>query len=153
MSQHTGRIHLYTCIPERDSRPQPLYENLRPEELESCTSSGKGLITTLLLKRDTKFHHVLQKFLSEWGNLRPIERNKLLGKPLQLPLSIELCYLKESINHSSQVSAFLTSIESFALVFVWFLYMVFIAITDLEAVGEWVRWVSFLFVGLEFRPF
>ncbi|KAF3323361.1 DNA annealing helicase and endonuclease ZRANB3 [Carex littledalei] len=102
VSQHTGRIHLYVCVPERDSRPRPLYENLRPEELESPISSGKGLITTLLLKSDTKFHHVLLKFLSEWGNLRPIERNKLLGKPLQLPLSIELCYLKESINHSSQ---------------------------------------------------
>lgn len=136
MSQHTGRIHLYVCIPERDSRPRPLYENLRPEELESPISSGKGLITTLLLKSDTKFHHVLLKFLSEWGNLRPIERNKLLGKPLQLPLSFELCYLKESINHSSQVCAFLTSIEPFAFVFVWFLYIVSVVITDLTAVNR-----------------
>ncbi|KAJ4791573.1 chromatin remodeling factor18 [Rhynchospora pubera] len=102
VSQHTGRIHLYVCIPEKDMRPRPLYENLRPEELDSPISSGKGSITTLLLKRDTKFYHVLHEFLSEWGNLRPIERNKLLGKPLQLPLSIELCYLKESNNHTSQ---------------------------------------------------
>ena len=40
----------------------------------------------------------------EWKNLRSIERRKLLGKPLQLPLAVELCYLSESNNHNNKVS-------------------------------------------------
>ncbi|KAL0384868.1 UNVERIFIED_CONTAM: hypothetical protein Sradi_2881100 [Sesamum radiatum] len=38
-------------------------------------------------------------FIDEWKKLRPIEKRKLTNKPLQLPLSCELCYLNESLNH------------------------------------------------------
>lgn len=42
-------------------------------------------------------------FIHEWKELRPIERRRLIGKPLQLPLSCELCYLNESLNHETGV--------------------------------------------------
>ena len=90
VSQYTGRIHLYSCIPGIDSRPRPLFENFRPEELESPNLNPA-------------YRHALLEFVSDWNNLRPIDRSKLLVKPLQLPLSIELCYLKENLNHNTGV--------------------------------------------------
>ncbi|XP_052180082.1 uncharacterized protein LOC127793271 isoform X4 [Diospyros lotus] len=88
VSQYTGRIHLYSCIPGIDSRPRPLFENFRLEELESPNLNPA-------------YRHALLEFVSDWNNLRPIDRSKLLVKPLQLPLSIELCYLKENLNHNT----------------------------------------------------
>lgn len=56
-----------------------------------------------LLKKNPGCCKIFQTFSNEWNGLRPIQQNKLLGKPLQLPLSLELCYLKESPNHESGV--------------------------------------------------
>jgi hypothetical protein len=42
-------------------------------------------------------------------SLRPINLRKLLGKPLQLPLSLELCYLKNSISDKFTSIHILTS--------------------------------------------
>lgn len=98
VSQYTGRVHLYTCIPGIDLRPRPLFLNFRPEEVElindECQKTDFNLDATL-------YKHALQEFLSEWRKLRPIEQRKLHGKPLQLPLDIELCYLKENTNHTA----------------------------------------------------
>ncbi|KAJ8643977.1 hypothetical protein MRB53_005725 [Persea americana] len=102
VSHYTGRIHLYACIPGKDSRPRPLFENFRPEELDSLISSATDMdneISTKLIKKNPAYHSVFVTFVNEWNDLKPIERNKLLGKPLQLPLSLELYYLKESVNH------------------------------------------------------
>lgn len=103
VSQHTGRIHLYICVPGHDSRPRPLFENFLPEEVESpfCSSNVKKA-SSQLLKRNPAFCNMFKAFVKEWLALRPIDQKKLLGKPLQLPLSLELCYLKNSINHSTK---------------------------------------------------
>ncbi|XP_034673278.1 DNA annealing helicase and endonuclease ZRANB3 isoform X2 [Vitis riparia] len=104
VSQYTGRIHLYSCIPGIDSRPRPLFENFRPEELDPLQSTGvdNSKKTTLIpVKDNPAYRDVLLAFVKEWNNLRPIEQKKLLQKPLQLPLTVELCYLSEGINHSS----------------------------------------------------
>ncbi|ONK60093.1 uncharacterized protein A4U43_C08F14100 [Asparagus officinalis] len=104
VSQYTGRIHLYICVPGKDSRPRPLFVNFRQEDLESMTitdSDTRNETTKSLLKENPAFVKTVQSFSNEWNGLRPIQQNKLLGKPLQLPLSVELCYLKESINHGS----------------------------------------------------
>ncbi|KAK4841748.1 hypothetical protein QYF36_009801 [Acer negundo] len=105
VSQYTGRIHLYSCIPGIDLRPRPLYENFQPEDLElrhspAAFDNKEG--TSESLKDNPAYRDAILAFVSEWSKLRPIERSKLLGKPLQLPLSVELCYLKETINHSSE---------------------------------------------------
>ncbi|KAG8652420.1 hypothetical protein MANES_06G087800v8 [Manihot esculenta] len=105
VSKYTGRIHLYSCIPGTDSRPQPLFENFRPEELESLNSSvadDDKEITSRSLKVNPAYRHALLAFINEWNKLRPIERRKLVGKSLQLPLDIELSYLNENINHSTE---------------------------------------------------
>ncbi|OEL35842.1 hypothetical protein BAE44_0003138 [Dichanthelium oligosanthes] len=103
VSRHTGRIHLYSCVPGHDSRPKPLSENFLPEELNSplCSSSDVKA-RTLLLKKIPAFCNVFKAFIKEWLALRPIDQSRLLGKPLQLPLSLELCFLKDSINHSTE---------------------------------------------------
>lgn len=106
MSQYTGRIHLYSCISGEDSRPRPLFENFRPEELESLNSSAaesiKGTISNSF-KDNPAYLHALLAFNKEWKKLRPIEQKKLIGKPLQLPLTVELCYLCEGTNHDIMV--------------------------------------------------
>ncbi|XP_027368431.1 DNA annealing helicase and endonuclease ZRANB3 [Abrus precatorius] len=104
VSPYTGRIHLYTCILGTDKRPQPLYENFRPEELEllSFVDGEKQKVEFISLKDDPAYRHALLAFAEEWKNLRSIERRKLLGKPLQLPLAVELCYLSESNNHNNK---------------------------------------------------
>ncbi|KAK7291135.1 hypothetical protein RIF29_06044 [Crotalaria pallida] len=105
VSSYTGRIHLYTCIIGTDARPQPLYENFRPEELEllsSVADDEERKIEFVSVKDNTAYRHALLEFANEWKNLRPIERKKLLGKPLQLPLAVELCYLCESNNHNNK---------------------------------------------------
>ncbi|RCV13837.1 hypothetical protein SETIT_2G378100v2 [Setaria italica] len=102
VSRHTGRIHLYSCVPGHDSRPKPLFENFQPEELNSPCSSSDVKARTLLLKKIPAFCNVFRAFIKEWLALRPIDQSRLLGKPLQLPLSLELCFLKDSINHSTE---------------------------------------------------
>ncbi|EEC82393.1 hypothetical protein OsI_26740 [Oryza sativa Indica Group] len=103
VSQHTGRIHLYICVPGHDSRPRPLFENFLPEEVESPLCSDNTMKTSnRLLKRDPAFCNTFKAFVKEWLALRPIEQKRLLGKPLQLPLSLELCYLKDTNNHSTK---------------------------------------------------
>ena len=103
VSHHTGRIHLYICVPGHDSRPRPLFQNFLPEEVESplCSSSDKKASRQLLT--NPAFCNMFKAFVKEWLELRPIDQRKLLGKPLQLPLSLELCYLTNSISHSTQV--------------------------------------------------
>lgn len=55
------------------------------------------------IKEDPRYINALVAFINEWNSLRPIEQKKLLLKPLQLPLSVELCCLDESLNHDSGV--------------------------------------------------
>ncbi|KAG5223509.1 DNA annealing helicase and endonuclease ZRANB [Salix suchowensis] len=88
VSKYTGRIHLYSCILGKDSRPQPLYEN-----------SNQKNSNFKFLTQNPVSRHALLSFIKEWNALRPIERRKLCGKTLQLPLHVELCYLNESTNH------------------------------------------------------
>ncbi|KAK9090799.1 hypothetical protein Sjap_023976 [Stephania japonica] len=102
VSQYTGRIHLYTCVSGRDSRPRLLFENFHVEELESSSCSSHNISKKIQqVKENPRFRNVLLRFVTEWNDLRPIEQRKLLGKPLQLPLSLELCYLKESFSHGN----------------------------------------------------
>lgn len=103
VSQYTGRVHLYTCIPGIDLRPRPLFLNFRPEEVELINCSVDDCQKTDFNLDATLYKHALQEFLGEWRKLRPIEQRKLHGKALQLPLDIELCYLKENINHNAAV--------------------------------------------------
>ncbi|KAK6920937.1 HNH endonuclease [Dillenia turbinata] len=104
VSQYTGRIHLYSCISGCDSRPRPLFENFRPEDLDLLnppTADDSKKENTKFIKDNPAYKHVLMAFVREWNYLRPIEKRKLFGKPLQLPLSVELCCLNESINHDN----------------------------------------------------
>ncbi|KAK4402232.1 DNA annealing helicase and endonuclease ZRANB3 [Sesamum angolense] len=100
VSRHTGRIHLYSCTPGTDSRPRPLFENLRQEEVECCAlPEGSDKMCTKSIADNPLYREALMAFINEWKKLRPIEKRKLTNKPLQLPLSCELCYLNESLNH------------------------------------------------------
>ncbi|KAK3009226.1 hypothetical protein RJ639_014763 [Escallonia herrerae] len=103
VSQYTGRVHLYLCIPGVDSRPRPLFENFRPEEVETQDSPSEDCeeMVHKCIKDDPRYRHALLAFIGEWSSLRPIDKWKLRTKPLQLPLSIELCCLNESLNHDS----------------------------------------------------
>ncbi|XP_073123529.1 uncharacterized protein [Henckelia pumila] len=101
VSKYTGRIHLYSCIPGTDSRPRPFFENFRLEEVECCPlANDVDKMSDKSIKDDPLYRGALMEFINEWKKLRPIEKRKLIGKPLQLPLSCELCYLNESINHN-----------------------------------------------------
>lgn len=102
VSRHTERIHLYSCIPGVDSRPQPLFQSFGLEELEledRVPVNGTKMVDKC--NEDYSYYRsALLRFLEEWKQLRPIEKKKLKAKPLQLPLSTELCFLDESLNHN-----------------------------------------------------
>lgn len=104
VSQNTGRIHLYSCIPGKDPRPRPHFQNFRPEEIEASNpSQGTTKEKNPESITDDPVHVLaILEFMKEWKSLRPIEKRKLLGKPLQLPLSLELSYLSESTSHNSE---------------------------------------------------
>jgi hypothetical protein len=95
----------------KDARPQPLCENFRPEDLELLSPADadeKQGTESTSVKDNPAYRNALLDFSNEWKNLRSIERNKLLGKPLQLPLAVELCYLSESNNHNNKVGTLCT---------------------------------------------
>ncbi|CAM8977140.1 unnamed protein product [Rhodiola kirilowii] len=105
VSQYTGRIHLYLCNASTNSRPMPLFENFRPEEVEvealgSVEANCSKAIGNRLIKENPAYRSVMLAFINEWNSLRPVKRKKLLGKPLQLPLAVELCYLNEGNSHT-----------------------------------------------------
>ncbi|KAL0672379.1 hypothetical protein Bca4012_000359 [Brassica carinata] len=104
VSQNTGRIHLYSCIPGKDPRPRPHFQNFRPEEIEASNSSPctNKENTPESLTDDPVHVRAILEFMKEWKALRPIEKRKLIGKPLQLPLSLELSYLSERTSHNSE---------------------------------------------------
>lgn len=95
-----------------DSRPRPLFENFRQEELDNKERISESL------KDNPGYRHAILEFISDWNKLRPIEQTKLLGKPLQLPLSVELCCLKETINHNTGVCLLRAACLSFLWLFV-----------------------------------
>ncbi|XP_060205006.1 uncharacterized protein LOC132632894 isoform X1 [Lycium barbarum] len=99
VSQYTGRIHLYSCIPGIDSRPKPLFKNFRPEEIDLKQKVEKTASNNI--NDDMSCQCALVEFLKEWRKLTAIERRKLIGKALQLPLCVELSYLNENLNHDN----------------------------------------------------
>ncbi|XP_042500157.1 DNA annealing helicase and endonuclease ZRANB3 isoform X2 [Macadamia integrifolia] len=104
VSQYTGRIHLYSCVSGRDPRPKPLFQNFQPEEIESLNFSAAGINkgrAPKFIQENPIYLDVLLVFITEWNDLTAFQKKKLLGKPLQLPLSLELCHLKESLNHGT----------------------------------------------------
>ncbi|GMN54237.1 hypothetical protein TIFTF001_023365 [Ficus carica] len=104
VSQYTGRIHLYSCISGKDTRPRPLFENFRVEELEPLNSSAadnEKKTNLNSVKDNPVYRSAALAFSKEWNKLRPVEQKKLIGKPLQLPLTVELSYLNEGVNHKS----------------------------------------------------
>lgn len=108
VSQNTGRIHLYSCIPGKDPRPRPHFQNFRPEEIEASNSTPfiEKENSPESLTDDPVHVRAILEFMKEWKALRPIEKRKLIGKPLQLPLSLELSYLSERTSHNSEVFIF-----------------------------------------------
>ncbi|XP_015071058.1 DNA annealing helicase and endonuclease ZRANB3 [Solanum pennellii] len=103
VSQYTGRIHLYSCIPGIDSRPKPLFKNFRPEEVSLQLPPPKEVEKTAYnnINEDMSCQYALAEFLKQWSKLSAVERRKLIGKPLQLPLCVELSYLNENLNHDN----------------------------------------------------
>lgn len=99
MSQYTKRVHLCTCDNGEDSVPRSLSENFRLEEISADCSEW----ASFFVKENPACQHAIVSFSKEWKNLKRIEQKKLLGKPLQLPLAIELLRLCESNNHDSNV--------------------------------------------------
>ncbi|XP_021860897.1 uncharacterized protein [Spinacia oleracea] len=97
VSRYTGRIHLCTCDHEEDSAPRSLSENFRLEEFSADPSEW----TSAFIKENPTCQLAIVSFINEWKNLKLIEKRKLLGRPLQLPLAIELLRLSESNNHDS----------------------------------------------------
>lgn len=71
--------------------------------LSSAAVDEKQSVESLSVKDNPAYRHALLDFANEWKNLRSIECKKLHGKPLQLPLAVELCYLSESNNHNKKV--------------------------------------------------
>ncbi|XP_042035653.1 DNA annealing helicase and endonuclease ZRANB3 isoform X2 [Salvia splendens] len=102
VSQHTGRIHLYSCTSETQCRPSPLFKSFRQEEVECHSLADENEKPSGESVDDNSIYmEALMSFINEWKELRPIERRRLINKPLQLPLSCELCYLNESLNHET----------------------------------------------------
>lgn len=97
---------MYSCISGTDTRPRPLFENFRAEELEllnSRVADNEKKTNSNYVKDNPVYRNSVLVFIKEWNNLRPVEQKKLLGKPLQLPLTVELCYLNEGVNHKNGV--------------------------------------------------
>lgn len=96
---------MYSCISGTDSRPRPLFLNFRPEEVEPPNSlaDNKEQAASHSLKDKPAYRHAVLVFIKDWNTLRPIEQKKLIGKPLQLPLNVELCYLNEGVNYNAGV--------------------------------------------------
>ncbi|XP_031490297.1 uncharacterized protein LOC116257565 isoform X4 [Nymphaea colorata] len=105
VSQNTGRIHLYACGKGKDLRPRLLCENFRLEEIElqvqPSLETDNGTVERSII-HNPEYRGQILTFIKEWSDLRPIERNKLHGKPLQLPLSMELWFLKEASNYGPE---------------------------------------------------
>ena len=102
---------MYSCISGKDTRPRPLFENFRVEELEPLNSSAadnEKKTNLNSVKDNPVYRNAALAFSKEWNKLRPVEQKKLIGKPLQLPLTVELSYLNEGVNHKSGVSNCLT---------------------------------------------
>lgn len=100
---------MYSCISGTDTRPKPLFENFQPDELEPLNSpvaNNENKRNVNSVKDNPVFRNAVLAFSKEWNNLRPVERKRLIGKPLQLPLTIELCYLSEGVNHNTGVCLF-----------------------------------------------
>lgn len=82
----------------------PLFKNFRPEEVECHQlKEENGKTNNKPTDGNSLYMEALMDFINEWKELRPIEKRKLINKPLQLPLSCELCYLNESLNHDNGV--------------------------------------------------
>jgi hypothetical protein len=67
----------------KNSRPQPLYENFQPEELESLNllaANDSKEIDFKFLKGNPVSRHAFLSFIKKWNALRPIKRRKLHGK-------------------------------------------------------------------------
>ncbi|KAF9593056.1 hypothetical protein IFM89_020063 [Coptis chinensis] len=104
VSQFTGESICTLIFLERTQRQGHCLRIFRIEELESLNDSAvneRKDRNPNLLKENPAYKNVLWTFIKEWNNLRPIEQKKLFGKPLRCPLSLELCFLKESISHCS----------------------------------------------------
>ncbi|XP_048500280.1 uncharacterized protein LOC104893980 isoform X3 [Beta vulgaris subsp. vulgaris] len=97
VSQYTGRVHLCTCDDVDDFAPRSLSENFRLDEISTNPSEW----TSVFVKENPACQLAILSFINEWKNLKRIEQKKLSGKPLQLPLAIELLRLSESNNHDS----------------------------------------------------
>uniref|UniRef100_A0A803M0X5 DNA annealing helicase and endonuclease ZRANB3 n=1 Tax=Chenopodium quinoa TaxID=63459 RepID=A0A803M0X5_CHEQI len=89
VSQYTGRVHLCTCDLAEDSAPRSLSENFRLEEISADPSEW----SSVFIKENPTCQLAIVSFINEWKNLKHIEKKKLFGKPLQLPLAIELLRL------------------------------------------------------------
>eukprot|EP01018_Ginkgo_biloba_P023300 Gb_30392 [translate_table: standard] len=95
VSPNTGRIHLYVCVFDKDLRPRQLEENFRPEDLESFDISESAKRSLPKCMHESLPHReIAVNFIKEWNSLRPVERNKLFGRPLRLPLCRELSCIK-----------------------------------------------------------
>ncbi|XP_074316409.1 uncharacterized protein LOC141652718 [Silene latifolia] len=95
VSQYTGRIHLCTCEDGDDARVTSLSENFRLEEVTVDSIEKESD----LVKKNSGFHYAMLSFIKEWTSLKRMDQKKLFGKPLQLPLAIELLRLTESMGH------------------------------------------------------
>ncbi|CAN6470106.1 unnamed protein product [Victoria cruziana] len=115
ISHNTGRIHLYACGKGKDLRPKLLCENFRPEEIElqvkPSLETDHGTVEKSTI-HNPGYQGQILAFMKEWNDLRPIERSKLRGKPLQLPLSMELWFLKETVNYGPEVHYYFQKIPA-----------------------------------------
>lgn len=101
VSANTGRIHLYACISHKDARPRQLELNFRPEDVDSPVASdslGK-IAPSKCMHMSHAYREAALTFIKEWNGLRPVERNRLFGRPLRLPLYLELSCMEYESNH------------------------------------------------------